>query len=398
MLAIFDDYMLNFNRVTNYDVINDFADLCILMDKWADSNKQAHSIKSYYALAKSINGFDLLDENEQLRDHYARQDEGMVFAFTGTEEIKNDNSIIEALKDVAKWYVENVFTYQGDKYYDSFMVADRENGISNHQMYMLGTGIDERIEFLQDDTANVLVLGGNYSHIGQKAGSDTEIKKKEGDTINIYYFKRMTDNLNEFIYDWFCYIKASKTACENNREYTTKEGSKLKYYTDCDPVAGFEYNDVGDDCARFAFAVLELGTGEDARNLVDLGDDASQFVDVPDTIANMKSYFDFYTGEYLKKIFNNEFTGEEAYKNGIQPGDMLVGSAKTSGNGDRNHCEFIKNYDKKVGEAKIYNAFGWGSVKKDDNSQMSLTLDGNYLKNSFDGNYKYSALYRKKVK
>ena len=93
MLAIFDDYLLNFNRVTNYDVINDFADLCILMDKWADGNKQAHSIKSYYVLAKSINGFDLLDENVQLQDHYARQDEGMVFAFTGTETIRTEEDM-----------------------------------------------------------------------------------------------------------------------------------------------------------------------------------------------------------------------------------------------------------------------------------------------------------------
>ena len=94
MLSAFDDYMINFNRITNQDVINDFADLCMLMDKWADGNRQAHSIKSYYVLAKSLNGFDLLDGERQ--EHYDKIDktlsapssDSMVLGFSNTYEFK----------------------------------------------------------------------------------------------------------------------------------------------------------------------------------------------------------------------------------------------------------------------------------------------------------------------
>lgn len=59
--------------------------LIILLDKWAIGNRRAHSIKSYYVLAKSLNGFDLLDGNEMRQEHYKRKDEGMVVGFSRTE-------------------------------------------------------------------------------------------------------------------------------------------------------------------------------------------------------------------------------------------------------------------------------------------------------------------------
>ena len=253
---------------------------------------------------------------------------------------------------------------------------------------MLGTGVDKRIELLKDDSANTPIFGGNYSCIGQKQGSDIEIRKKEDNKT--YYFKRMTDNIHEFNYDWLCYIKASKEACENNHEYIKRSGSKLNYYINCDKVSGFEYNDVGDDCTRFAFAVLELGTGEEARNLGDLGVDASQFFDAA-TINKMTSYFDIYTGDSFI----------EEYNKGLKDGDMLVskigdGESATKKN-SRNHCEFIYN-----NTLNPIGVFGWGNVKKTTNSRARFSIKTNsstnvkYILNSEDGTY-YSALYRRKI-
>ncbi len=195
----------------------------------------------------------------------------------------------------------------------------------------------------------------------------------------------MTDNLLEFNYDWLCYIKASKNACKNNHQYVKKTGSILNYYIDCEPVSGFEYNDVGDDCVRFAFAVLELGTGEEAKNLGNLGKDARQFITDNITIANMSTYFDIYTRE----DFINEFN------KGLQDDDMLVskngdGISNTQKN-TRNHCEFIYN-----STLSPIGVFGWGNVKKKADSRARLSIRTNsstnikYVFNSEDGTY-YSA-------
>ena len=115
MLSAFDDYMINFNRITNQDVINDFADLCMLMDKWADGNRHAHSIKSYYVLAKSLNGFDLLDGDGEKQEHYRTIPVVMIVAFNGTETVDNTNKfedVVAAIEKSAMFYINNVATYQ----------------------------------------------------------------------------------------------------------------------------------------------------------------------------------------------------------------------------------------------------------------------------------------------
>ena len=358
------------------------------------ANNDAHSIKSYYVLAKSLTGFDLLDGDEEKQNKYLYIPESLINAERRKENIKEGFLIAEALREIAKWYFNNVFTYQSDKSYDDFIVADKINGVSGHNIYMLGTGVDKRIELLKDSSANTPIFGGNYSNIGQKQGSDIEIRRKENDTTKTYYFKRMTDNILEFNYDSLCYIKASKEACENNHEYIKRSGSKLNYYIGCDKVSGFEYNDVGDDCTRFAFAVLELGTGEEAKNLGDLGDDAGQFIEgttIGGTIEKMSAYFDIYTG--------NSFI--EEYNKGLKDGDMLVskigdGESATKKN-SRNHCEFIYN-----NTLNPIGVFGWGNVKKTTNSRARFSIKKNnttnaeYVYNSEDGTY-YSALYRRKT-
>ena len=299
-------------------------------------------------------------------------------------------SMPEALKEMAHWYVNHVFTYQGEKAYEDFAIVDRVNGTIGHTMYRLGTGEEKRVEFLKDTTGTDIRYGGNYSYIGQKAGSDTEIIKKENNVKNTYYFKRMTNDPNEFIYDCICYIKASIPACENNHQYVKRSGSNINYYIDCELIKNFEYNDVGDDCTRFAFAVLELGTGKEAKELGNLSKDASQFLGDDDTKNKMSEYFDIYTG--------NDFI--EEYNEGLRNGDMLVakyGDGESSSlKNKRNHCEFIYN-----NSLSPIGVFGWGNVKKDINSRARFSIRKNkntsveYVYNSEDGTY-YSALYRRK--
>ena len=89
---ILTDYFRTFNKITNQNDIENYADLTILLNKWADGNKQAHSIKSYYVLAKSLNGFDILDWDGEKQNHYKKIDEAMVLASTGREITKGDNT------------------------------------------------------------------------------------------------------------------------------------------------------------------------------------------------------------------------------------------------------------------------------------------------------------------
>ena len=76
-------YFTSLSREVQID--GEISDLAIAYDNMTKANKDAHSIKSYYVLAKSLNGFDLLDGDEKKQEHYERIDETMLMVFIGTE-------------------------------------------------------------------------------------------------------------------------------------------------------------------------------------------------------------------------------------------------------------------------------------------------------------------------
>ena len=84
-------YFTSLSREVQID--EETSDLAIAYDNMTKANKDAHSIKSYYVLAKSLNGFDLLDGDEKKQEHYKRLDEAMLLAYTGKEITKGNDEL-----------------------------------------------------------------------------------------------------------------------------------------------------------------------------------------------------------------------------------------------------------------------------------------------------------------
>lgn len=158
------------------------------------------------------------------------------------------------------------------------------------------------------------------------------------------------------------YVLPNEVQAKNYRQNfanITPSGESLYLYPNCELLSKYtSYNTPGDDCTRFAFAVLELGMNKETTELVNISIDANQFCknnkNDADTIEKMKREFNVYSGkEMLQQL---KFDEKGKYISGLMDGDMLVGS-KEDGN-TRNHCEFVYN-SSKVNPIM----FGWGSVK-----------------------------------
>ena len=388
MLDSFDDYMLNFNKITNQDVINDFADLCMLMDKWADGNKQVHSIKSYYVLAKSLDGFDILDWDGDKQEHFKTIPDVMLLATNVRENYINEiKSMAESLKKVAEWYLENVATYQGKlqtvplyQYKKEFKYLCKFN-FQNTK----GTGGDKFIMASENDDTALEIFDLNQYN-GYLKTVCNQYKQNHNIQQALEYLQVVLPDVS--MQD---ILRANEKQAKNYREnydiIKKSTSSNLYYYPNCDLLNHFEYKTPGDDCTRFAFAVLEFATGLEANELGRLGDEANQFIyntSISELNKNLTDNFEVHQGAELIRFFNE----------GLKAGDMLVGK-KGIGNNNRNHCEFI--YNDGIANQVIYNVFGWGQVKYDINSQAKFVVEGDYLINEFDSYYIYSTLYRKKT-
>ena len=87
---IVGNYLKTFNQITNQNDINNYADLIILLNKWRKGNEEAHSIKSYYVLAKEVNGFDLIDGNGEKQEKYKTIDERLLLRYKQIENYYDD--------------------------------------------------------------------------------------------------------------------------------------------------------------------------------------------------------------------------------------------------------------------------------------------------------------------
>ena len=179
--------------------------------------------------------------------------------------------------------------------------------------------------------------------------------------------------------------KQAKSYRENYNSINKEKSQYIYYYMNCEYLNSFNFKGAGDDCTRFAFAVLELGIGKNVDELGDLGREANQFIynnNVNELSKSLRDHFEIYQGKELIDIFQK----------GLKNGDMIVGK-KGEGN-NSNHCEFITT-DGKTNQA-IYSTFGWGKVKYTKGSQANFVVDGNYIKDLFNSKFKYSTLYREK--
>ncbi|MDO5564594.1 MAG: hypothetical protein Q4F88_05135 [Eubacteriales bacterium] len=83
--------------------------------------KEAHSIKSYYVLSKSLNGFDLNNEEDGWSET-----EDIIEYEEETNDLDYDEKLMSGIMTLAKWYINHIPTYQNSLnssrhcyYYDS---------------------------------------------------------------------------------------------------------------------------------------------------------------------------------------------------------------------------------------------------------------------------------------
>ena len=228
----------------------------------------------------------------------------------------------------------------------------------------------------------------------------------------------MTDNILEFNYDWLCYIKASKEACENNHEYIKRSGSKLNYYIDCDKVSGFEYDDVGGDCSGFTQGVVytlskgERGQeGEDPNILSDTtglwnhnvssGKLVYGSYDTDESMLRLgwdKYYLDGKVWK-IKSMIDDEIRintlketiGYEMSELGVdflEPGDLLCSTGhaefyigyeySVDYNIEKDKSSGIKSITRKGKAKQGYSTFGWGNVQNEfPKQQYNFIYDSN---------------------
>ncbi|MBR4315256.1 MAG: hypothetical protein IKP66_10135, partial [Lachnospiraceae bacterium] len=90
--------------------------LTTLLNKYKNGVKKAHDMKSYYVLAKSLNGFDLNNKDIGWSDvEEVIESEEVIEDLTKEEEEyqKKLDLLIKSIETVGKAYLKNVYTYHG---------------------------------------------------------------------------------------------------------------------------------------------------------------------------------------------------------------------------------------------------------------------------------------------
>lgn len=176
---ILESYFRTFNQITNQEDIQKYADLVILLNKWRQGNEQAHSIKSYYVLAKTLTGFDLLDY--EAVEHYRNIPQSMLVAFTQTEEMIVETfvkygSIIDVLLDIGKYYINTINTHEATNYSDRANdLANGENGASKYFDRTNSNGSDGLSEYKYPTLQNLSNIRDNkYLVSNSKIFGDTQ--------------------------------------------------------------------------------------------------------------------------------------------------------------------------------------------------------------------------------
>ncbi len=143
-VRITTDYFMTFNKITNQNDIENYADLSILLNKWADGNRQAHSIKSYYVLAKSLNGFDLLDGDGEKQEKYNRvkilnlSSEQMEYNY-----YQGNFELLKIIESVGNFYINNVPTYQKNMNKNSNYFYETRPARDNIKPYLLERSVED---------------------------------------------------------------------------------------------------------------------------------------------------------------------------------------------------------------------------------------------------------------
>ena len=257
-----------------------------------------------------------------------------------TKDRPDYKTMAEALKTIASWHCEHVYTY------NPYSTTDfKRNG-------------------------NLVTFSGRFKYDYDKASPAA--KEQRETLVNAYNSLHPTEPylIDSFI-DPSSYKLNLETFIGNHGDHGLYECEHLK--DDCYS----NYKKVGDDCSSMTMAVMYYATRGamdeySALNIYDLGGGA---------LADTKPGKDIY--DALEKIGFKKIAVKNGSFDELESGDLLVSS---------NHYEFY--YKDENGNHK---SFGWGSVKNTfPNTTCSIkeSIGNKYFKDKWDDNKKYTYIYR----
>ncbi|MBR4314187.1 MAG: hypothetical protein IKP66_04680, partial [Lachnospiraceae bacterium] len=290
--------------------------------------KDANSVKAYYTLSKCLDGYDIKRKEEE---KYNKVEE-KVSSERNRVDTKTGyyyNKVVEnALQNIGRWYVENVYTYQAGngksgeawktEFYSNIETKKKRGGT---------TALQRRIENRDRYNATVTEIENYFL-------DDNETIQMRSN-YNDYYVKN-----NAEVYKWI-------EGYSRHGRYTTDELNKS---------IGSEFNEFGDDCSSFTMAVLDYVTKGALYDKVKADKKISMYNagsgNIIDDNKNYKSIIRDLHFEYIP--VTTEMTMDD-----LENGDLLIA------NGD--HYEFIIVGQDKSGtigdRQRTFKQFGWGNVK-----------------------------------
>lgn len=307
--------------------------------------KSGHSIKSYYVLSKSLNGFDLNNEDER----WAEKEEEVDSEHMDNNE-ESSKYVVEAIKLFGEWYIKHVATYQ------------KEPGDENHQPTIEAENYWNRYK---DDNSRIMT-----SRFGDNA---------------VYKYLSDDDDLESGLgYDETPYYTRDPHVTGEFTNLDEKGRNKEQFNLNKGP------NYLGDYCAEFAIAVIQyVSNGKRGNVAIDAtkakrheyginihntyaktmygalekakSDGSVELVDRPGIVGGLNFYNAMYNLGF-KRYFAKDMTVDD-----LQPGDLLVSDDHVEfylGEDyqiDNNGNEVIVKIDKNDGKA--YSTYGWGNVQ-----------------------------------
>ena len=179
-------YLINNEYIHDEVTMSAYPEMGTYLNPNIPKVRDAHNIKSYYVLSKSLNGYDLNNTDERWNK---KEDE------IGSEEVKGDThdmEIVEAIEKLGVWYVNHVITYRNSKKEDrgtskAKKYYDDNKGAGHYPVDSAGNRLSDK-----DSETVIKDLGGKigyfYEPFSKYATSDNEVYKNDGTNRN--YLKR----------------------------------------------------------------------------------------------------------------------------------------------------------------------------------------------------------------
>ena len=315
--------------LSNYGYLHDevtmsvYPEIALYLNPKGRSVRSGHSINSYYVLAKSLNGFDLNNDDVGWTQLEAEPRSDVSHNETNTGYYYN-RVVENALQNVGEWYVDNVYTYQAGnsksndvwktEFYSKIQTKKNRGGLLalqkriEHRDEYNANRTNDQPEFLDDN--EMIQTRTNYEDPYMNAGAE--------------------------VYKW-------KSGYAKHGHYKTDELNKS---------VGSDFDDFGDDCSTFAMAVLDYATkGDLYRNSSTITKAMYNAGDGSIKNNNYKTVLNELHFDYIP--VTKTMTMDD-----LENGDLLI----TDG-----HYEFViigEDNSGTIGKRKRrFKQFGWGNVK-----------------------------------